>query len=190
MWVMGIRVEFWIQVWQSNRVMERYRVKSRVRAVRKRLGLLQEDLAREVGVTRQTIIAIEQGRMMNPSIRTCLRLARLLQEPVDYLFYLEREEEPEDQAEPAAEREKKAPVKTENAPETVSEGGNLEPENRNPEPNRRTEDNNKREENETVTQAGDKPGEDEPEQAETPDNNREQEPATGSAPEWWASLSR
>jgi len=51
------------------------------------LGIRQADLAREVGITRQTIIAIEKGRL-NPSILICLKVARLLREPVDYVFYL------------------------------------------------------------------------------------------------------
>ena len=49
----------------------------------------QVDLASEVGVTRQTIIAIEKERL-NPSIMLCLKVARVLREPVDYVFYLDR----------------------------------------------------------------------------------------------------
>lgn len=62
-------------------------LQNRVRELRKRLGLRQADLAETVGVTRQTIIAIEKGRL-NPSITLSLRLSRALQEPVDYVFYL------------------------------------------------------------------------------------------------------
>ena len=46
-----------------------------------------DEAIREVGVTRQTIIAIEKGRF-NPSILVCLRIARVVREPVDYVFYL------------------------------------------------------------------------------------------------------
>lgn len=52
------------------------------------MGIRQADLARDVGITRQTIIAIEKGRL-NPSVVICLKIARLLREPVDYIFYLE-----------------------------------------------------------------------------------------------------
>lgn len=62
---------------------------TRVRTLRERLGLRQADLAKEAGVTRQTIIAIEKGRL-NPSVVVALRIARALREPVDYVFYLER----------------------------------------------------------------------------------------------------
>lgn len=65
-------------------------VGNRVREIRRRLGMRQEDLAREVGVSRQTIISLERGSMANPTITTCLRLARVLREPVDYVFYLTR----------------------------------------------------------------------------------------------------
>lgn len=63
-------------------------IANRVREIRTRLGMRQEDLANAVGVSRQTIIALERGRLTNPSIQTCLMLARALGEPVDYLFYV------------------------------------------------------------------------------------------------------
>ena len=66
-------------------------LKNRVRELRSRLKLRQSDLAREVDVTRQTILAIEKGRL-NPSITVSLKIARVLREPVGYVFYLERAE--------------------------------------------------------------------------------------------------
>ena len=39
-------------------------------------GLSQAALAREIGVTRQTVIAIEQGRY-SPSLESAFRIARL-----------------------------------------------------------------------------------------------------------------
>lgn len=65
-------------------------LKNRVKELRARLDLRQSDLAREIGVTRQTILAIEKGRL-NPSINIALKTARVLREPVDYIFYLENE---------------------------------------------------------------------------------------------------
>jgi len=53
---------------------------------RKRLGLTQEELAESVGVTRQTIIAIEKGNY-TPSVALALKLASLFKEPVEKLFY-------------------------------------------------------------------------------------------------------
>ncbi len=63
-------------------------IANRVREIRTKLGMRQEDLANAVNVSRQTIIALERGRLTNPSIQTCLMLARALGEPVDYLFYI------------------------------------------------------------------------------------------------------
>ena len=62
---------------------------NRVREVRTRIGMRQSDLAEAIGVTRQTIIAIEQGRL-NTSVTLALKIARALREPIDYVFYLER----------------------------------------------------------------------------------------------------
>lgn len=67
-------------------------LKNRVKELRSRLKLRQSDLAREVDVTRQTILAIEKGRL-NPSILVSLKLSRVLREPVDYIFYLAHHEE-------------------------------------------------------------------------------------------------
>lgn len=63
-------------------------LKNRVRELRVGLDLRQEDLARETDLTRQTILAIEKGRI-NPSITAALKIARILREPVDYVFYLD-----------------------------------------------------------------------------------------------------
>jgi putative transcriptional regulator len=67
-------------------------LKNRVRELRTRLDMRQSDLAREIGVTRQTILAIEKGRL-NPSINIALKTARVLREPVDYVFYLEHSDD-------------------------------------------------------------------------------------------------
>jgi putative transcriptional regulator len=67
-------------------------LKNRVKELRALLDLRQSDLAREIGVTRQTILAIEKGRL-NPSINIALKTARVLREPVDYIFYLENSTE-------------------------------------------------------------------------------------------------
>jgi DNA-binding XRE family transcriptional regulator len=55
---------------------------------RARLDLTQDDLAREVGVRRQTILMIEKGRYA-PSAVLAFRLARALGMRVDELFELE-----------------------------------------------------------------------------------------------------
>lgn len=66
---------------------DRHLVRNRVRELRGRFHMRQSDLADEIGVTRQTILAIEKGRL-TPSVGIALKLARVLREPVDYVFYL------------------------------------------------------------------------------------------------------
>ncbi len=59
-----------------------------LRQVRTRRSLTQEALAERVGVTRQTIIAIEKEKFV-PSVRLALELARALGIPMDRLFWLD-----------------------------------------------------------------------------------------------------
>ena len=51
-------------------------MKNRIKVLRKELGLRQEDVANRVGVTRQTIIAIENDRY-NPTLELAMKLAKL-----------------------------------------------------------------------------------------------------------------
>ena len=60
----------------------------RLRAARAALGLSQQKLADEVGVSRQTINAIEQGDY-NPTIRLCLSICHVLGKSLDELFWEE-----------------------------------------------------------------------------------------------------
>jgi putative transcriptional regulator len=50
--------------------------------------LSQEDLAKAVGVSRQTIISIEKGKY-TPSVALALKLAKFLNVRVEDIFYLE-----------------------------------------------------------------------------------------------------
>ncbi len=50
--------------------------------------LTQQNLAERVGVTRQTIIAIEKG-VFNPSIKLALKLSKVLNVKLEDLFFLE-----------------------------------------------------------------------------------------------------
>ena len=60
-------------------------MENRIRELRKAAGLRQEDLARELGVTRQTINAIENNKY-DPTLALAFRLARELGTTVDELF--------------------------------------------------------------------------------------------------------
>jgi putative transcriptional regulator len=48
--------------------------------------MTQAELAEGIGVTRQTIIAIEQGRY-SPSLEMAFRIARILGVPLDDVFH-------------------------------------------------------------------------------------------------------
>ncbi|HYO17067.1 MAG TPA: helix-turn-helix transcriptional regulator [Dermatophilaceae bacterium] len=68
------------------------RVTNRIRALRFAAGeMTQADLADRVGVTRQTIIAIEQGRY-SPSLEVAFRIAHALRVPLDEVFDYSQEE--------------------------------------------------------------------------------------------------
>ncbi len=60
-------------------------VNLRIRAARNAMGMTQQELADRVGVSRQTINAIEQGSF-NPTIRLCRDICRELDRTLDELF--------------------------------------------------------------------------------------------------------
>jgi putative transcriptional regulator len=60
---------------------------NRLREIREQKEMTQEALAGQVGVTRQTIIAVEKGKF-RPSVLLALQLARVLGTTVDNLFWL------------------------------------------------------------------------------------------------------
>ena len=64
------------------------KVENRVRELRAAgPGMTQQALAEAVGVSRQTIIAIEQGRY-SPSLEVALKIAAAFGEPVEWVFWL------------------------------------------------------------------------------------------------------
>lgn len=64
-------------------------MKNRIKVLRKELGLRQEDVADRVGVTRQTIIAIENNKY-NPTLELAMKLARLFNTPVEEIFQVDK----------------------------------------------------------------------------------------------------
>lgn len=63
-------------------------MKNRIKALRKSKGYRQEDLAAALGVSRQTIIAIENDKY-NPTLELAMKLARYLETTIEELFQLE-----------------------------------------------------------------------------------------------------
>jgi putative transcriptional regulator len=66
-------------------------MKNDVREQRGTRGMSQVDLAAELGVSRQTIIAIESGKY-SPSLPLAFRMARFFDLPVEKLFDPDDEE--------------------------------------------------------------------------------------------------
>ena len=59
---------------------------NRVKEFRKEMGKSQLELAKDIGVSRQTINMIENDKY-NPTLELCLNLARSLQTDLNNLFW-------------------------------------------------------------------------------------------------------
>ena len=63
-------------------------MKNLIKVERARHRLTQGDLAKKVGVSRQTIYAIENNKF-NPSVTLAIKMARYFKVTVEYLFDIE-----------------------------------------------------------------------------------------------------
>ena len=63
-------------------------MKNRIKELRRAMGYRQEDLAAALGVSRQTIIAIENDTY-DPTLGLAMKLARYLRTTVEELFLME-----------------------------------------------------------------------------------------------------
>lgn len=66
-------------------------MKNRIRVERAELRMTQQQLAEAIGVSRQTIHAIETGRFI-PSTVLALKIASLFGKPVETIFQLDDNE--------------------------------------------------------------------------------------------------
>ncbi len=66
-------------------------MKNRLKIERAILDITQEELAKQIGVSRQTINSIEKNRYI-PSTVLALKLSLLFKKPVNDFFELEEEE--------------------------------------------------------------------------------------------------
>ena len=66
-------------------------LQNRLKELRARLGINQQELGSRVGASRQTISLIERGDY-NPSITLALRICQVFEVPVEQVFYLKEEE--------------------------------------------------------------------------------------------------
>jgi DNA-binding XRE family transcriptional regulator len=63
--------------------------RTRIKEFRARYDLTQEDLAKAVGVRRETILYLEKGKY-NPSLKLAYDVAKALQTTIDDLFIFEK----------------------------------------------------------------------------------------------------
>lgn len=63
-------------------------MKNRIKVERAEMSVTQQQLADAVGVSRQTIVAIEKGRFL-PSTPLALKIARFFSKSVESIFILE-----------------------------------------------------------------------------------------------------
>ena len=66
------------------------RVKNRIEEIRLQKGLRQEELAKAMGVSRQTISSLENGRY-NPSILLAYKIAKYFDMTIEEVFLFEEE---------------------------------------------------------------------------------------------------
>ncbi|MBQ3520362.1 MAG: helix-turn-helix transcriptional regulator [Firmicutes bacterium] len=66
-------------------------MKNRIEEIRKERGIRQEDFAKEMGVSRQTISSLENGRY-NPSIMLAYKIARFFDITIEEVFIFDEED--------------------------------------------------------------------------------------------------
>jgi len=63
-------------------------MKTRIKEFRARYNLTQEDLAKKVGVRRETIVFLEKGKY-NPSLQLAHDIAKVLKVKIEEIFIFE-----------------------------------------------------------------------------------------------------
>lgn len=66
-------------------------MKNRIEKIRKEKGIRQEDFAKLMGVSRQTISSLETGRY-NPSIFLAYKIAKYFEMTIEEVFIFDEEE--------------------------------------------------------------------------------------------------
>ena len=66
-------------------------MRTRIKEYRTRYDMTQEELAKKVGVRRETIVFLEQGRY-NPSLRLAHDIAKVFAVRIDDLFFFDEDE--------------------------------------------------------------------------------------------------
>ena len=66
-------------------------MKIRIETIRKERGILQDEMAKAMGVSRQTISSLENGRY-NPSILLAYKIAKYFNMTIEEVFIFDEEE--------------------------------------------------------------------------------------------------
>ena len=66
-------------------------MKNRIEEIRNEKGIRQEDFAKQMGVSRQTISSLENGRY-NPSIMLAYKISRYFGMTIEEVFIFDEEE--------------------------------------------------------------------------------------------------
>ena len=66
-------------------------LKNKIEEIRKEKGIRQEDFAKSMGVSRQTISSLENGRY-NPSITLAYKIAKYFEMTIEEVFVFEEED--------------------------------------------------------------------------------------------------
>lgn len=66
-------------------------MKNRIEEIRKERGIRQEEFAKSMGVSRQTISSLENGRY-NPSIILAYKIAKYFEMTIEEVFIFEKED--------------------------------------------------------------------------------------------------
>ncbi len=66
-------------------------MRTRIKEFRARYNLTQEELAKKVGVRRETIVFLEKGKY-NPSLKLARRIAKVLNTTIEELFIFDENE--------------------------------------------------------------------------------------------------
>ena len=79
-------------VYVKQTLQEVKRMKNRIEEIRRTRGIRQEEFAKAMGVSRQTISSLETGRY-NPSIFLAYRIARYFDLTIEEVFLFDESEE-------------------------------------------------------------------------------------------------
>jgi putative transcriptional regulator len=64
-------------------------MKTRIKELRAKHGLTQEDLAKKVNVRRETIVFLEKGKY-NPSLQLAYKISKIFNSKIEDVFILDR----------------------------------------------------------------------------------------------------